>query len=66
MKYDILNLQYILPRQILQIPFDYLNRRNRKKLLTSHTNLTSDIKSSDFFISNVKEDALDLFYIAEK
>ncbi len=66
MKYDILNLQYILPRQVLQIPFDILNRRNRKKLLTSNTNLTSDIQSSDFYLHPVKDDSLDLFYIAEK
>ena len=66
MKYDILNLQYILPRQVLQIPFDILNRRNRKKLLTSNTNLTSDIQSTDFYLNPVKDDSLDLFYIAEK
>lgn len=66
MKYDILNLQYILPRQILQIPFDILNRRNRKKLLTSNSNLTSDIKSVDFYLNTVNDNCLDLFYIAEK
>lgn len=66
MKYDIFNLQWILPRQILQVPFDIMNRRNRKKLLTSNNTLTAGIKASDFFIQSVSDTCLDLFYIAEK
>ena len=31
-RFDIFNLQYILPRWMLQIPYDILNRLNRKKL----------------------------------
>lgn len=66
MKYDVLNLQWILPRQILQIPYDIMNRRNRKKLLESNTDLTAGIQSSDFFLKEVDDASLDLFYIAEK
>lgn len=66
MKYDILNLQYLLPRQLLQIPFDYLNRRNRKKMLTADNTLVESIHHSDFYVAPAKEDCLDLFYIAEK
>lgn len=66
MKYDILNLQYLLPRQLLQIPFDYLNRRNRKKMLTADNTLVESIQHSDFYVAPAKEDCLDLFYIAEK
>ena len=66
MKYDVLNLQWILPRQILQVPYDYMNRRNRKKLLNSNNDLTAGIKSSDFFVKEVDDRSLDLFYIAEK
>lgn len=66
MKYDVLNLQWILPRQILQIPYDFMNRRNRKKLLNSNSDLTAGIQSSDFFIKDVDDTSLDLFYIAEK
>lgn len=66
MKYDVLNLQWILPRQLLQIPYDFMNRRNRKKLLLSNNDLTAGIKSSDFFLSEVSDTCLDLFYIAEK
>jgi SAM-dependent methyltransferase len=66
MKYDIFNLQWILPRQILQIPYDYMNRRNRKKLLNSNNDLTAGIRSADFFLKDVDDKSLDLFYIAEK
>lgn len=66
MKYDILNLQWILPRQILQVPYDIMNRRNRKKLLVSNNDLTAGIKSSDFYLNSVDDKSLDLFYIAEK
>lgn len=66
MKYDVLNLQWILPRQLLQIPYDIMNRRNRKKLLSSNNDLTSGITSSDFLIKEVDDKSLDLFYIAEK
>lgn len=66
MKYDILKLQWVLPRQILQIPYDYLNRRNRNKLLTTNNDLTANIRSSDFYLNPVNETSLDLFYIAEK
>ncbi len=66
MKYDVFNLQWILPRQILQVPYDYMNRRNRKKLLNSNNDLTAGIQSTDFFTKAVDEKSLDLFYIAEK
>lgn len=62
MRFDILNLQYNLPRQILQIPYDIMNRRNRNKLSDSG----SHIKMEDYFISEAKDDCIDLFYIAEK
>lgn len=62
MRFDILNLQYNLPRQILQVPYDIMNRRNRNKLSDSG----SHIKMEDYFISEAKDDCIDLFYIAEK
>lgn len=65
LKWDILNLQYLLPRQVLQIPYDILNRRNRKKLLQQH-NATSTLSHQDFYTEKVNDKALDLFYIAQK
>jgi len=65
MKWDILNLQYILPASVLKIPYDIMNRRNRKKLL-NQTGLAAEIVSNDYFIANDVENCLDFFYIAEK
>lgn len=65
-RFDILRMQYWMPRQILQIPYDILNRRNRKKLLTENTGLVQEIKMEDYFIGEAKDDCFDLFYIAEK
>lgn len=65
-RFDIFNLQYLLPRQILQIPYDILNRRNRKKLLKDNTGLVSDIHYRDYSISEAKEGCFDLLYVATK
>lgn len=65
-RFDIFNLQYRLPRQILQIPYDILNRINRKKLLNSNKNLVTGITYEDYFIKTADDTCFDLFYIAEK
>ena len=62
MRFDLLNLQYNLPRWMLQIPYDILNRRNRNKLSDAGTH----IKLEDYFVADAKDDCIDLFYIAEK
>jgi len=65
-RYDVLNLQYRLPRALLQIPYDILNRMNRKKLMTSNTGLVNEIQHSDYFLDENTETCLDFFYVAEK
>lgn len=65
-RFDILNLQYNLPRWCLQIPYDILNRWNRKKMLNSDNTMVSKIKMNDYFLSEANNECLDLFYIAEK
>ena len=65
-KYDILNLQHWLPRQLLQIPYDILNRINRRKLLKSNTSLVSEISIHDYFLNEANDSCFDLFFIAEK
>lgn len=64
-KWDIFNLQYLLPRQILQVPYDILNRMNRRKLLQQNTSLVSDIKMDDYRMDLANDMCYDLFYIAE-
>ncbi|MFT3746932.1 MAG: class I SAM-dependent methyltransferase [Agriterribacter sp.] len=65
-RFDIFNLQYRLPRQLLQIPYDILNRMNRKKLLKQNEDLTTGITHEDYFIKEAGDTCFDLFYIAEK
>jgi ubiquinone/menaquinone biosynthesis C-methylase UbiE len=66
MRFDIFNLQYRLPRFLLQIPYDIMNRRNRKKLLKGNTSLASGITMEDYAINVANDECIDLFYIAEK
>jgi len=65
-RYDVLNLQYRLPRAILQIPYDILNRLNRKKLLNNNTGLVNEIQHTDYFLDENVATCLDFFYVAEK
>jgi len=65
-RFDILDLQHRLPRKILQVPYDLLNRMNRRKLLEGNTNLVVDISVKDYSVKPAKEDCLDLFYIGTK
>ena len=65
-RFDIFNLQYRLPRQLLQIPYDILNRMNRKKLLKQNESLTTGITYEDYFIKDADDKCFDLFYIGTK
>lgn len=65
-RFDFLNLQYRLPRCLLQLPYDLLNHLNRKKLLNQNPGLVSQITRDDYYIAPVAPDCFDLFYIAEK
>lgn len=63
---DILRMQYWLPRWILRIPYDILNRRNRRKLLKNNQALTSGIKMSDYYIAPADDTCFDLIFTAVK
>ena len=65
-RFDILDLQHRLPRWMLQIPYDILNRMNRRKLLRENTGLTTSIRMDDYRIEPVGDGCFDLFYIAVK
>ena len=62
MRFDIFNFQWWGPRWMLQVPYDYLNRRNRNKL----TDAGAHIQLEDYFIDDAKEGCFDLFYVATK
>lgn len=66
MRFDVLNLQYILPRWVLKIPYDIMNRLNRRKLLGTESNLVQEVGTGNFFLADYTDKALDLFAIATK
>lgn len=65
-RFDPLDLQHRLPRRMLQLPYDLLNRLNRRRLLKNNTTLTTSIGMDDYRIAPVADDCFDLFFIAEK
>lgn len=65
-RWDVLNLQYRLPRQMLQVPYDILNRMNRKKLQKQDNSLVTQISVDDYYLSDQPDESLDLYYIVTK
>ncbi len=65
-RFDLLDLQHRLPRWMLQIPYDLLNRLNRRKLLRENSELTTSIRMEDYHIGPVAEGCYDLFFVASK
>ncbi len=63
---DVLNLQQRLPRQLLQIPYDIMNRLNRRKLLKGSSEIVNKVTLSDFFLKDTTENCFDLYVIATK
>lgn len=65
-RFDLLDLQHRLPRWMLQLPYDLLNRLNRRKLLRTNNELTRSITMEDYRLGPVSDDCFDLFYVATK
>lgn len=65
-RFDILNLQYRLPASILRIPYDILNRVNRKMIQKNSGSLVTGISHGDYFLNEESESNLDLFCIMTK
>lgn len=66
MKYDFLDLQHRLPAPLLRLPYDILNRLNRKKLQGADDELVKSISQSDYYIREMHEQNLDLFCLTSK
>lgn len=64
-RFDIFNLQHRLPRRLLQVPYDLMNRLNRNRLLQAD-GLAAEINYTDYAVSNDPAGSLDFFYIARK
>ncbi len=65
-RFDLLNLQYLLPRQILQIPYDLMNRLNRRRLMDDNNSLVKEVTTADFYLDMAQDNCFDLFAIATK
>jgi len=61
-----LRMQWWLPRWLLQLPYDILNRINRRKLYSHNRELTESIGMEDYKLQGVDDKCFDLFYIATK
>ena len=53
-RFDIFNLQYIMPRWILKVPYDILNRFNRNKLKANNESIVDSVKVDDYLIQDLR------------
>ena len=65
-RFDILNMQYWLPRWMLEIPYDILNRFNRQNLQDDNEEMVNTVVHTDYSISESNNECLDHFCIATK
>ncbi|MFM8347154.1 MAG: class I SAM-dependent methyltransferase [Bacteroidota bacterium] len=65
-RWDIFNLQYRLPASLLRIPYEILNRLNRKNLKRGNEHLVSGITHEDYPVMDTSAGALDLLLMVEK
>ena len=65
-RWDLFRLEKNLPRWMLQIPYDILNRFNRYKLQDKNSKLVKQIKYTDYNIKDVSDSCLDFFCVATK
>jgi ubiquinone/menaquinone biosynthesis C-methylase UbiE len=65
-RFDIFNLQYNLPRWMLQVPYDIGNRLSRNMLLKSDSALTTGITPDSFHLSDDIDTCYDFYNVATK
>lgn len=66
MRFDYFGLQYKLPAMLLRIPYELLNRLNRKKLMHSQQGKFRDISWKHFHLNENPDLGLDLLVICTK
>lgn len=64
-RFDVFDLQHRLPRRLLQVPYDLMNRLNRNRLLLAD-GIAAEINYTDYLVSNDPAGSLDFFYVATK
>ena len=65
-RFDVFNLQYRLPAGLLRLPYDILNRLNRRRLQEQEKTLVSEITHEDYVLVEDGEEGLDLFCLLTK
>lgn len=65
-RFDIFGLEKRLPTYLLRIPYDILNRLNRKQLKNANEGLVKNINQADFYLSEKVDECFDLFFILKK
>ena len=66
MRWDIFDLQNRLPATMLRVPYEFMNRRNRKKLKSGNNDLVMGITHEDYLLTNDSVTCLDLFLEVKK
>jgi ubiquinone/menaquinone biosynthesis C-methylase UbiE len=68
MRWDILDLQHKLPAWMLRAPYEFMNRRNREKLMNqSSDNIsTNNINWDDHFLCVDPDQSFDFFFVGTK
>jgi len=65
-RWDVFDLQHRLPAPLLRMPYEILNRLNRKKLKAGNNDLVMGITHEDYLLSNDSVNCLDLFLEVRK
>jgi 2-polyprenyl-3-methyl-5-hydroxy-6-metoxy-1,4-benzoquinol methylase len=66
MRWDIFDLQHRLPAWLLRMPYEILNRMNRKNLKAGNNDLVIGITHEDYILTNDHDNCLDLFLEVRK
>jgi SAM-dependent methyltransferase len=65
-KWDPLDFEHRMPAALLKIPYNWLNRWNRHKLLRQCDTQTVRITTDEFYLDAFNPEAYDFFALAEK
>ncbi len=65
-RFDIFNLQYLLPRSVLQMHYEILNRMNRNKLKETNDSLVMEISAQNFSLRPADDKCYDFFLVLKK
>ncbi len=65
-KFDVFDFEHRLPASLVKIPYDLLNRWNRRKLLKQVNRPTTTITTDEFYLGPFAPAAFDFFVVAER